>query len=272
MNGDADKESESQRTPHADKPPSECPFPHEPTDPNNTCPISPALFDPLNPPTQEISPELLRTSLHDRINYLKDFILFRKADQDILHKVAPLVNDLIPQVVDELYSKLFEFDVTKQIFLQRNEGFDGPLPSKLEDLTLSSPQLIYRKIFMKSWARRVLTSDYSDPAGKTWAYMDKVGIMHTGVKAFKHREGVKPLVVPYRDCALSLGWVQTVLQTAILRLGTDLDKSGEGEEGDADEERKMETLSMEEKISAVAAVSKVIWIQNDLFARHYIDE
>lgn len=126
------------------------------------------------------------------------------------------------------------------------------------------------QIFMKSWARRVLTSDYS--SGKTWAYMDKVGIMHTGVKSFRHRNHVAPLVVPCkfssspllsltspshqhidRDCALSLGWVQTVLQTAILKL-------------DSDE------LSNEEKIAAIGAVSKVIWIQNDLFARHYIDE
>lgn len=26
------------------------------------------------------------------------------------------------------------------------QGFDGPLPAKLEDLTLDSPQLIYRKV------------------------------------------------------------------------------------------------------------------------------
>ncbi|KIK59842.1 hypothetical protein GYMLUDRAFT_169079 [Collybiopsis luxurians FD-317 M1] len=203
--------------------------------------------------TQEVDSELLRTSLEDRINYVKDFIMFGKADQAILNKVAPLVNDLIPQVVDELYAKLFEFDITKQIFLHRNEGFDGPIPSKLEQLTLDSPQLVYRKvtIFMKSWARRVLASDYS--SGKTWAYMDKVGIMHTGVKSFKHRNHVSPLIVPYRDCALTLGWVQTVLQTAILKLTE-------------------EELSSSEKISAVASIGKVLWIQNDLFARHYINE
>ncbi|KAJ4488027.1 Protoglobin-domain-containing protein [Lentinula aciculospora] len=248
-----DQPSEGQRTPHAIEKPT-CPFPHDNVSANgttetpSTCPVSGSLS---NPTTQEISLELLRTSLPDRINYIKDFIMFGTPDQEILHKVAPMVNDMIPGVVDDLYAKLFEFDVTKQIFLKRNEGFDGPIPSKLEDLTLDSAQLVYRKIFMKSWARRVLTSDYT--SGKTWAYMDKVGIMHTGVKSFKHRNHVEPLVVPYRDCALSLGWVQTVLQTAILQLTN-------------------EELSIEEKIAAVGAVSKVIWIQNDLFARHYIDE
>jgi len=47
---------------------------------------------------------------------------------------------------------------------------------------------------MRSWARRVLTSDYTSDA--TWKYMDKVGIMHTGVKSFKHRAQTEPLVVP----------------------------------------------------------------------------
>ncbi|KAF8831356.1 hypothetical protein HHX47_DHR1000666 [Lentinula edodes] len=238
----SDQLPEGQRTPHAtEKNPSSpshgisedgtskssltCPVSGASATPGSSCPIS-------NPTTQEISPSLLRTSLPDRINYIKDFLMFGTPDQEILHKVAPLVNDLIPQVVDDLYAKLFEFDVTKQ-------GFDGPIPSRLEDLTLDSPQLVYRKIFMKSWARRVLTSDYS--SGKTWAYMDKVGIMHTvpsspllslsplspsplpltldplsPLTPSPHPPLLTP--TPDRDCALSLGWVQTVLQTAILQL------------------------------------------------------
>ena len=52
------------------------------------------------------------------------------------------------------------------------------------------------QVFMKAWARRVLTADYSK--GKTWAYMDKVGIMHTGASPFKHQRtmGIAPLNVP----------------------------------------------------------------------------
>ncbi|KAJ7593495.1 Protoglobin-domain-containing protein [Mycena floridula] len=230
---------DDQKTPQAEQPPA-CPFPDKSA---GACPVQTSI--------QEVDPELLRESLDDRMVYLKDFLRFGKEDQEIINKVAPLVNELIPEVVDKLYAKLFEFDITKQVFLERNQGFDGPLPATLDDLTLDSPQLIYRKIFMKNWARRVLTSDYS--SGKTWAWMDKVGIMHTGVKAFKHRSDVPPLVVPYRDCALSLGWVLIALQTAILELPN-------------------ETLGISDKVNAVTALNKVIWIQNDLFARHYINE
>ncbi|EMD40897.1 hypothetical protein CERSUDRAFT_111476 [Gelatoporia subvermispora B] len=203
--------------------------------------------------TQEIDPVLLKHSLEDRVAYLTDFLNFTSHDAEAITKLAPAVNDIIPGLVDDMYAKLFEFDITKKVFMTRNQGFDGPLPTRLEDLTLDSAQIVFRKVFMRAWARRVLTADYSN--GKTWAYMDKVGIMHTGVSPFKHQRtmGIAPLNVPYRDCALTLGLVQMILQNAILTLPED-------------------TASMQEKLDAVAAITKVIWIQNDLFSRHYIDE
>lgn len=82
----------------------------------------------------------------------------------------------------------------------------------------------------------------------------------------------KTVLFPDRDCALMLGWVQRVLQSSILTLPT-------------------ATLSPEKKLAAVNAINKVrmhslaaliknlltqlnqiIWIQNDLFSRHYINE
>ncbi|TFK48107.1 hypothetical protein OE88DRAFT_1665207 [Heliocybe sulcata] len=209
-----------------------------------TCPV---VF------TQEVDPLLLRKSLEDRVAYLTDFLGFTSDDSDMITKVAPYVNDIIPEMVDDMYAKLFEFDITKKVFMNRNQGFDGPLPNRLEDLTLDSPQIKFRKVFMKSWARRVLTSDYT--TGKTWAYMDKVGIMHTGVSPFKHQRtmGIKPLNVPYRDIALTMGWIQSILQTALLQVPDS-------------------QLSMADKIAAITAINKVMWIQNDLFSRHYIDE
>lgn len=71
--------------------------------------------------TQEIDPELLRTSLEDRVRYLRDFLNFHAHDAELIKKVGPLVYGLIPKIVDDLYAKLFEFDITKQVFMQRNE-------------------------------------------------------------------------------------------------------------------------------------------------------
>ncbi|EKM59249.1 uncharacterized protein PHACADRAFT_249564 [Phanerochaete carnosa HHB-10118-sp] len=219
----------------------------DPTSHNAESPKCSVIF------TQEVDPVLLKTSLEDRVAYLTDFLNFTAHDAEVIRQIAPAVNDVIPGLVDDLYSKLFEFDITKKVFMARNQGFEGPLPAKLEDLTLDSAQIQFRKVFMKVWARKVLTSDYTN--GKTWAYMDKVGIMHTGVSPFKHQRtmGIAPLNVPYRDCALALGLVQTLLQSAILQLPD-------------------RTATMSTKIEAVAAITKVIWIQNDLFSRHYINE
>ncbi|KAI0650220.1 Protoglobin-domain-containing protein [Trametes meyenii] len=203
--------------------------------------------------TQEVDPLLIKNSLEDRIAYLTDFLNFGSRDAEIISKIAPSVHEVIPSMVDGMYEKLFEFDITKKVFMNRNQGFDGPLPHTLEELTLDSAQIVFRKVFMKAWARRVLTADYSN--GKTWAYMDKVGVMHTGASPFKHQRtmGIAPLNVPYRDVALMLGWIQTVLHSAILSIPDS-------------------TCPASEKIEAVSAINKVLWIQNDLFSRHYIGD
>lgn len=68
---------------------------------------------------QAIDVELLRTSLEDRIAYLTDFLGFTSADADALALVRPLVLELIPDLVDSLFEKIFEFDITKRMFLTR---------------------------------------------------------------------------------------------------------------------------------------------------------
>jgi hypothetical protein len=69
---------------------------------------------------QEVDEQLLRISLDARVAYLTDFIGFTSADAAVLTAVAPLVHDLIPAVVDSMYTKLFEFDITKRVFMSRN--------------------------------------------------------------------------------------------------------------------------------------------------------
>ena len=104
---------------------------------------------------QEVDPQLIKTSLDDRIAYLTDYLNFTSHDTEILKNIAPHVTTIIPSLVDDLYAKLFEFDITKKVFMTRNQvsmecfrdqqrtlicvsckGFDGPLPTRLEDLTL----------------------------------------------------------------------------------------------------------------------------------------
>lgn len=102
------------QTPHAEKEEAKCPATGAVASDTATCPVTGASL-PEDPTAQEIDPELLRTSINARMAYLKDFLGFGKPQQDILNKTSPLIYGSIPEVVDGLYSKLFEFDVTKQV-------------------------------------------------------------------------------------------------------------------------------------------------------------
>jgi hypothetical protein len=94
----------------------------------------------------------------------------------------------------------------------------------------------------------VTTSDLS-PTSSFWTYLDKVGLMHTGKSGFKHR-GKKPeLRVEYIHIGALLGYVLNVVIGAVMALDIDIDT----------------------KSKIILALNKVLWIQNDLFARHYID-
>lgn len=76
-----------------------------------------------------------------------------------------------------------------------------------------------------------------------WEYLDKVGMMHVG------QGRTHPLHVEYVHIGVTLSFIQDVLTEAIL---------------------SHPRMRMEKKISLVKAIGKLIWIQNDLFAKWYV--
>ncbi|KDQ21405.1 hypothetical protein BOTBODRAFT_168677 [Botryobasidium botryosum FD-172 SS1] len=191
----------------------------------------------------------LNTDLAYRVRFLRSFIGFKQEDGEVLNRAAPLVAPFVSKVVDAVYDHLFEYTITKEPFFHRNQGYEGPLPSTFEELSLDSEQIAFRKKFLRLWAAKVFTAKYEDE--KTWEYLNKVGLMHTGAAAFKHREGKQPLHVDLMLCSALLGWVEKTLVSTILGVPDEI-------------------LSREDKTATVLAVGKVLWIQNDLFQRHYI--
>ncbi|CAE6338425.1 unnamed protein product [Rhizoctonia solani] len=199
------------------------------------------------PEMQHVDVNLINTDLQARVDYLTKFIEFRPEDAEALHNAAPIVKPLVSGAVDAVYEKLFSFDITRATFMVRNTGFTGKLAEKLEDVNHQSEQIKFRKDFLKLWLIKVFTADYNDP--KTFEYLDRVGIMHTGKAGFKHREKKAPLFVDYAHCAILLGYVQSMLTSAVM--GRD-------------------DLPQEVKTATLLAINKLMWIQNDLFSRHYI--
>lgn len=76
-----------------------------------------------------------------------------------------------------------------------------------------------------------------------WKYLDKVGMMHVG------QGRAHPLHVEYVHIGVTLSLIQDVLMEAIL---------------------SHPRMKMDRKIALIKALSKVIWIQNDLFAKWYV--
>ncbi len=136
-----------------------------------------------------------------------------------------------------VYRKLLQYDITARAFQTRSTSFEGPMDDiPAED----SPQIRHRKMFLRAYLAK-LCSDPSQMA--FWEYLDKVGMMHVGLGR------AHPLHVEYVHVGLTLSLIQDVLTEAIL---------------------SHPRLSMARKMGIVKALGKVIWIQNDLFAKWYV--
>jgi len=81
--------------------------------------------------------------------------------------------------------------------------------------------------------------------------MDRVGVMHTGQPAFKHRLNKQPLHVDLHALTLTLGWVTDVVITIVMEFPKNV-------------------LSTAKKAAVLKAFNKLLWIQQDLFQRHYV--
>jgi len=142
-------------------------------------------------------------SLPERIAYIKAFLNFTSEDAAALHAAKPVVAPLIPTVLDAVYAKLLSFDITGALFVPRNTDYEGEIPKTVQELTLEAPQIAFRKDFLSSYLVKLVTADYE--SNETWEYLDKVGIMHTGLPGFKHRESKPELRVEYIHIGLLLG-------------------------------------------------------------------
>lgn len=221
-----------------------------PTSPS--CPMGHGGGEPVtdsNPCMMHVDREALYTSLPDRVAYLTSFLEFTESDADTLNEAALILEPFITTLVDRVYAHLFQFSVTKEVFLPRASGHEGPMVADLSHLTLEDDQIKERKRFFSMYIKKLITSDYND--FKTWEYYDKVGLMHTGEAGLKHRKiaGKDGLRVDHIHLSGLLGWTMDQIIVIILR---------------------HEELSLEKKETIIRSLHKVMWIQQDLFSRHYV--
>jgi len=183
----------------------------------------------------------LNTDLAYRFNFVAKFAGFGDEDKAVLKAAAPLVTPLVPAVVTAVYKKLFSYDVTKQYFLSRNDGFEGDIGGlTLEKLSVDHEQIRFRKDMLTKYLAKLVTSDFD---AQFLGYLDRVGKIHTT------KMGNKNLQIDYIYVNALFGYVEDVLIGAVMDITT---------------------TDNETKKAIIRAFNKLLWIQNDLFARHYL--
>ncbi|KAG2386382.1 hypothetical protein C9374_002828 [Naegleria lovaniensis] len=198
----------------------------------------------MAPVMQTIEEQKLFTDLHYRFDYVCKFVGFGSEDVEAIHNSASILAPLVPTVVDLVYVKLFSFDVTKKVFLVRNDQFTGEMEKNLDELSdTKSEQIKFRKDMLSKYLVKLVTADYSSKGFIN--YLDWVGKIHTA------KAGNKDIVVDYIHCNALFGYVSDVI------LGTIA---------------KCDQLSEEQRVKTLLAFNKLFWIQNDLFAKYYVDD
>ena len=144
----------------------------------------------------------------------------------------------MPALVDAVYNKLIQQDATWRHFLPRQAGYEGEVPLTLEQLTMDHPQIAYRKQHLARYLASLVTKPYD---GKMVEYLDMVGKIHTP------KAGSREISVPLVQMNALLGFVADALTATILGLGLDRDTEAK----------------------TLRAFGKLLWIQNELIARHY---
>ena len=205
-------------------------------------------------------PPISLSSLHSRQTYTLSFLSLTPHDGDLINASASHIAALMPTVLDAVYTKLLSYDITAQAFVPVPPGQCDPQETKPEtrgkaqELHLQHDIILRRKDFLRRYLLKLARNEDWSPQSNIWQYMDEVAVLHTGVLPAVKRGGRKGLrhAVPrieYVHLGLLLAYVEEIIAGAVMDLAG------------VDEETKKRI---------VLAWNKVLWIQNDLFARRYM--
>ena len=199
---------------------------------------------------QHISP-LSLTSLAPRVTYTSSFLKFTESDGAAIHASGPLIAPLLQVVLDAIYTNLLRFDITAKAFVPKTSADHASTsaPSAPQDLNLEHGHIRRQMHFLQGYLLKIVKNEDWSATSPLWTYLDKIAIAHTGLPGFQHRAKRPELRVEYMHLGLLLGYVEDVVVGAVMG---------------------MEDIDSETKTSVVRAWNKLLWIQNDLFARRYV--
>ncbi|KAJ9643195.1 hypothetical protein H2204_002090 [Knufia peltigerae] len=201
---------------------------------------------------QHIDGPLITRDLPARMAYLQSFLQWDPAkDGPLIEACKPVLAPLLTDVVDAVYDHLLKYDITAATFAPAQSA-DGTSVD-VHELNRDQGNIKFRKDFLKGYLVRLVSNHDWTPESKFWDYIDKVGKAHTGTmdSGLKHRKNKPRLFVEYRDVNLLLGWVENAVTDLVMGV---------------------EALDVKTRVDTLKALNKYWWLQNDLFARHYVND
>jgi len=191
---------------------------------------------------QHIDSARLNTDLRYRFDYLSKFLDFTSNDIVQLNQISSIIQPLIPVIVDNVYRKLFSFDITKQYLILRHTCLENVLPSDHCLLSFHSDGMEYRKNMLSQYLKHVFTEkEWNDTFLR---YLLYVGQIHTKQLGSTH------VHVDYIHLNLLCGYLQQILLETIL---------------------KNDQIDSAIKNQVILTINKVFWIQNDFFRMNYCE-
>jgi hypothetical protein len=133
---------------------------------------------------------------------------------------------------------MLEFDATRRHLTRQHSGYTGAVPESAEGVTSDHDLLAFRKRALLSYFTELLLSDLDETAAD---WMDTVGRMHTT------KAGSPAIHVPLIQMNAMMGFMADLFLREVASLDLDADA----------------------KLRLAQALSKLLWLQNDLLSRHY---
>jgi len=174
-----------------------------------------------------------------RFDYLTEFTNFTETDVAAIQASAAWLAPLVSGLVDAVYEKLFTYDATARHFMPQQHGFEGQIPTNLQEITHNHPLIQFRKQHLARYLTGLVTRPYD---AKMVQHLDMVGKIHTSAA------GNPQIQVPLIQMNALLTFVSDAITAAIFSAG----------------------LERETEVTAIRAFQKLLWLQNDLISRHYV--
>jgi hypothetical protein len=174
-----------------------------------------------------------------RFKYVCEVVGLSEEDHATLRRHQEVIEPHLSSIAERVYQKMFSFDSMKRHFLPRHTEFDGEVAASLDEVTLQSDQTQFRTQRLTQYFGKLCTADWDD----TFAILiDIVGSMHT------KKHGNSALEVPPVQVVALLGAINDFFLETI----SELDLSGKS------------------RIAIQRAYTKLFWVQNCMFIRHWV--